>query len=119
MLVRASSVRNDISVGSRNEVSFRPAPSPHSWIPFGGGLRRCPGAAYAHMEMDIVLRTLARNVELDSTARRGERWLFRGLAFAPARGGRAAFRRRALAQQADPLGSLHRVRTVAGAELAV
>jgi hypothetical protein len=69
-------------------------PSPHSWIPFGGGLRRCPGAAFAHMEMDIVLRTLARNVELDATSRRGERWLFRGLAFAPARGGRAAFSRK-------------------------
>lgn len=69
-------------------------PSPHSWIPFGGGLRRCPGAAFAQMEMDIVLRTVARNVALDSTSRRGERWLFRGLAFAPARGGRAIFRHR-------------------------
>jgi hypothetical protein len=46
------------------------------------------------MEMDIVLRTLARTVELDSTDRRGERWLFRGLAFAPGGGGRAAFRQR-------------------------
>jgi cytochrome P450 len=69
-------------------------PSPNSWIPFGGGLRRCPGAAFAGMEMDIALRTLARNVELDATSRRGERWLFRGLAFAPARGGRATFHRR-------------------------
>jgi len=69
-------------------------PSPNSWIPFGGGLRRCPGAAFAHMEMDIVLRTLARNVELVPTRRRSERWLFRGLAFAPARGGRAVFHHR-------------------------
>jgi cytochrome P450 len=73
-------------------------PSPHSWIPFGGGLRRCPGAAFAHMEMDIVLRTVARNVELAPTRRRSERWLFRGLAFAPARGGRGVFHRRQTAR---------------------
>jgi cytochrome P450 len=79
-------------------------PSPHSWIPFGGGLRRCPGAAFAHMEMDIVLRTLARNVELQPTRRRSERWLFRGLAFAPARGGRAVFRRRTVALPAHDQG---------------
>jgi cytochrome P450 len=79
-------------------------PSPYSWIPFGGGLRRCPGAAFAHMEMDIVLRTLLRNVELVPTTERSERWLFRGLAFAPARGGRAAFLRRRTRVEAAPAG---------------
>jgi hypothetical protein len=69
-------------------------PSPYSWIPFGGGLRRCPGAAFAHMEMDIVLRTMLRAIELVPTDERSERWLFRGLAFAPARGGRVVVRRR-------------------------
>lgn len=69
-------------------------PNPHSWIPFGGGLRRCPGAAFAHMEMDIVLRTLMREVRIEPTSRRDERWAFRGVAFAPARGGRAVFHHR-------------------------
>jgi cytochrome P450 len=77
-------------------------PSPNSWIPFGGGMRRCPGAAFAHMEMDVVLRTLMRNVELEETGRRSERWLFRGVAFAPARGGRAVFRHRRAATRSLP-----------------
>jgi cytochrome P450 len=33
-----------------------PAPNPLSWIPFGGGVRRCAGAPFAEMEMREVLR---------------------------------------------------------------
>jgi cytochrome P450 len=33
-----------------------PAPSSLSWIPFGGGVRRCAGAPFAEMEMREVLR---------------------------------------------------------------
>jgi cytochrome P450 len=36
-----------------------PAPDPHSWIPFGGGVRRCAGAPFAEMEMREVLRIAA------------------------------------------------------------
>jgi cytochrome P450 len=69
-------------------------PDPNTWIPFGGGVRRCPGAAFAHMEMDIVLRTLLRELTFEPTTERGERMLFRGVAFAPSRGGRAVVHRR-------------------------
>jgi hypothetical protein len=65
----------------------------YTWIPFGGGTRRCPGAAFAHMEMDIVLRTLLREFMLEPTRRRGERRRDRGIANAPARGGLAVVRR--------------------------
>jgi cytochrome P450 family 135 len=34
----------------------QPAPNPMSWIPFGGGVRRCAGAPFAEMEMREVLR---------------------------------------------------------------
>lgn len=34
----------------------------HSWIPFGGGARRCIGASFAQMEMDVVLDTLLSSV---------------------------------------------------------
>jgi cytochrome P450 len=37
----------------------QPAPNPMSWIPFGGGVRRCAGAPFAEMEMREVLRTAA------------------------------------------------------------
>ena len=36
-----------------------PAPNPLSWIPFGGGVRRCAGAPFAEMEMREVLRAAA------------------------------------------------------------
>jgi cytochrome P450 len=64
-------------------------PDTYSWIPFGGGMRRCLGAAFAQFEMDIVLRTLLRRFELRTTDAPGERERFKGLAYAPAKGGRA------------------------------
>jgi len=69
-------------------------PDTYRWIPFGGGIRRCIGAAFAHMEMDVVLRTLLSTFELVPTSEPGERWRFRGVAFAPRRGGVAVVRRR-------------------------
>src|SRR5690606_17517402 len=46
--------------------AFRPerflehAPSTYAWIPFGGGVRRCLGAAFAEMEMRVVLAAILR-----------------------------------------------------------
>jgi hypothetical protein len=54
------------------------------------------------MEMDIVLRTLLRELEFEPTTERGERMLFRGVAFAPARGGRAIVHRREAAAAPVP-----------------
>jgi len=69
-------------------------PETYKWVPFGGGIRRCIGAAFAHMEMDVVLRTVLSRLELATTRERGERWRSRGVAFVPARGGRAVVRPR-------------------------
>ena len=69
-------------------------PGTYEWIPFGGGARRCLGAAFAHMEMNVVLRTLLRHFTLEPTNERGERWHSRGVAYSPGRGGRAVVRRR-------------------------
>jgi cytochrome P450 len=69
-------------------------PDLYQWIPFGGGTRRCLGAAFATMEMTVVLRTLVREFTLVPTTEPDERWHSRGVAYAPAKGGRAVVRRR-------------------------
>jgi cytochrome P450 len=71
-------------------------PDTYAWIPFGGGVRRCIGAAFAHMEMDVVLRTVLERWELLPAGpdERPERMRFRGVAYAPSKGGVAVVRRR-------------------------
>jgi cytochrome P450 len=39
-------------------------PGTYTWIPFGGGIRRCLGAAFAQFEMAVVLRELVRRREV-------------------------------------------------------
>ncbi|WP_370963085.1 cytochrome P450 [Amycolatopsis sp. cg9] len=74
-------------------------PDLYQWIPFGGGTRRCLGAAFATMELTVVLRTLLRDFTLVPTTEPGERWHSRGVAYAPAKGGRAVVRRRTGGEQ--------------------
>ena len=47
-------------------------PNTYSWVPFGGGTRRCVGAAFANMEMDVVLRTVLRHFTIRTTSAPGE-----------------------------------------------
>ncbi len=74
--------------------SFRPErflerPAPYTFIPFGGGERRCIGASFATMELKTVLRTVLERVELRPAGRRGERASrTRSIAVVPARGAR-------------------------------
>jgi cytochrome P450 len=77
------------------------APKPFVWIPFGGGVNRCIGAAFANMEMDVTLRTLLRELRFAPTDARGERRHWRGVATAPGRGGRAVVYRRTAEASSD------------------
>jgi hypothetical protein len=80
--------------------SFKPdrflgaGPKPLAFIPFGGGVNRCIGAAFANMEMDVTLRVLLRDLHFAPTDAPSERRHSRGVVTAPARGGRAVVRRR-------------------------
>jgi cytochrome P450 len=65
-----------------------------AWIPFGGGVRRCVGASFANVEMDVVLRTVLRYYTIEPTTAPSERWHCRGLASVPKDGGRIVVRRR-------------------------
>jgi cytochrome P450 len=69
-------------------------PDTYGWIPFGGGVRRCIGAAFATLEMNVVLRTMLRDFTLRPTTDPPERPHNRGIAIAPAKGGLAVVRRR-------------------------
>jgi cytochrome P450 len=69
-------------------------PDNYAWIPYGGGVRRCIGAAFANMEMNVTLRTMLREFEFGTTYAPGERLHSRGVATAPAQGGRAVVYRR-------------------------
>jgi cytochrome P450 len=71
-------------------------PDLYQWIPFGGGTRRCIGAAFATMEMNVVLRTMLRDVTLVTTNEPDERWRSRGVANAPGKGGLAIVHRRSV-----------------------
>ncbi|HEV7707402.1 MAG TPA: cytochrome P450 [Asanoa sp.] len=72
-------------------------PATYAWIPFGGGTRRCVGAAFANLEMTVVLRTLLREFELRPTDAPAEKWHSRGVAYAPDKRGRAVVHRRGVA----------------------
>jgi cytochrome P450 len=77
-----------------NAEDFRPerflegSPPPYSFIPFGGGTRRCIGAAFAVMEMKIVLRTVLQHVDLRAPDQRAEKPRVHHVTQVPARGGR-------------------------------
>ncbi|MCX2929143.1 cytochrome P450 [Mycobacterium sp. CVI_P3] len=70
-------------------------PDNYAWIPFGGGIRRCIGAAFANMEMNVTLRTLLREFSFEPTDAPGEAYHSRGIANAPGDGGLAVVHRRA------------------------
>jgi cytochrome P450 len=63
-----------------------PRPNPMSWIPFGGGVRRCTGAPFAEMEMRAVLRAAA-TLRLRPVRPEGERARRSMLVVVPQRGG--------------------------------
>jgi cytochrome P450 len=79
-------------------------PDTYGWIPFGGGVRRCIGAAFATMELNVVLRTLLRDFTLVPTDQPDERWHSRGVAIAPGRKGLAVVHRRAQGASPVPTG---------------
>jgi cytochrome P450 len=74
-------------------LEFRPerfldgSPPPYTWIPFGGGVRRCIGAAFATLEMKVVLREVLSRVELAPVRAADEGTRVSGVMMLPDRGG--------------------------------
>jgi cytochrome P450 len=61
-------------------------PSPNTYFPFGGGVRRCLGAAFATFELKIVLATVLSRVELAVAPGYRMRPVVRAVTIAPSRG---------------------------------
>ena len=80
--------------------AFRPerflngAPSTYAWIPFGGGIRRCLGAAFAEMEMRVVLTEILRRRVPSPGSKKAERVARRNVTFSPRHGTRILATRR-------------------------
>ncbi|HLM86156.1 MAG TPA: cytochrome P450 [Solirubrobacteraceae bacterium] len=92
-------------------AEFRPErflehpPETFSWIPFGGGIRRCIGASFATLEMKLMLRTVLGELQPSLPANdrrtlrgrlyaRGEWNQRRAITLVPAAGARVVWRRR-------------------------
>jgi cytochrome P450 len=75
--------------------AFRPErflenpPGTYTWIPFGGGTRRCLGASFALTEMKTVLREVVAAVELTPSVRADETVARRAITWTPSRGATA------------------------------
>jgi cytochrome P450 family 135 len=90
----------------RPERFLENGPETFSWIPFGGGIRRCIGASFATLEMKLILRTMLSELEPSMPAkgrwpipdrwRRGEGTRRRAVTLVPAAGTRVVWERRNL-----------------------
>jgi cytochrome P450 len=78
--------------------AFRPErwigskPGTYELIPFGGGTRRCLGAALAMAEQRVVLRAMAQRLDLEAASARPERPQHRNVTMIPSRGGKVIVR---------------------------
>jgi cytochrome P450 family 135 len=72
-----------------NPLSFLPErflerpPGTYTWIPFGGGVRRCLAASYAELEMKRVVRTVLSEVDLHPVGGDSERVTRSAISFSP------------------------------------
>jgi cytochrome P450 len=88
-----------------NPFAFRPErfleepPGTYTWIPFGGGRRRCLGGSFAMLEMKVALRAALRRYTIEPAAE-PESTRRRAITISPRRGARTVLRERARAAAA-------------------
>lgn len=88
-------VQHDADLYPPDPHAFRPerflegAPEAYTWIPFGGGVRRCLGASFAQLEMRVVISAILARARLRASRPGSEKARFRGVTLLPNRGGEA------------------------------
>jgi cytochrome P450 len=86
----------------RPERFVESTPTTYGWIPFGGGVRRCLGAAFAELEMRVVLDTVLRERALEPVGARAERVTRRNVTFSPRNGTRVRATTRVARRPREP-----------------
>jgi cytochrome P450 len=78
----------------RPERFLESSPSTYTWLPWGGGRKRCPGLHLATLEMKTVLRTVLETMTVRPAARRIEHPRWRSVIVTPHAGSRVVLQRR-------------------------
>jgi cytochrome P450 family 135 len=99
LMHRHASIYNPDPAAFRPERFLDQAAGTYTWIPFGGGIRRCIGASFAVFEMKTVLSAIARMVDLRAVRPEGEHVVRRAITMTPARGAEVIVRPRVPAEQ--------------------
>ena len=66
----------------------------YTWIPFGGGVRRCLGGPFALLEMRVVLRTILQELRFLPTREADEPLGRRNVTIVPGKGAIVTLARR-------------------------
>jgi cytochrome P450 len=105
LIVNAHLVHHDPEIYP-DPYAFRPErflerpPGTYTWLPFGGGRRRCLGASFAMLEMKIVLRAVLERCELTPARAEPETARRRSITISPSRGAEVILHERARAHDA-------------------
>jgi cytochrome P450 len=86
----------------RPERFLESQPGTFTWIPFGGGRRRCIGASFATLEMKIVLRTALAAYRIEPAANGLELTRRRSITLSPRLGAPVVLRERNPIRAPDP-----------------
>jgi cytochrome P450 len=87
----------------RPERFLEDSPGTYTWIPFGGGRRRCLGASFALQEMKVVLKAVLSRYEVAPGSAALELNRRRAITISPGRGAEAVLRARERAPQQSPV----------------